>query len=336
MNSDGFDTTVSERTYLLDVILPFHKIDAHLSEAIDSCMKALPKNSRIIAVNTCNSGEIGGSYPSSIHEVFLRNGSYLEALGLGILSAKATFIALMNSDDLSTEDRFHKQIFEMIRTQSDLSVCNISKFSVSSLGRKRHIPALLGSPPKKFSFALLLLGSYRADASWCFTSQWAKKNTVFLHNDDISDWCTAMRINGDTKVSVIDEDLYQYRMHPEQVTRNTNDSLEKQFYDIWQAFNESLGFMRLTNSEIQCLILPWKSTEKLQNLKNIKIWLGELEQHLMASMRGRDRVRVASIFARRRVTISFYQRRSVLIGQDYFFIPKIFIQYLRFRKQARR
>jgi glycosyltransferase involved in cell wall biosynthesis len=96
--------------YLLDVLLPFHVYDDLLQEAIESCKKSLPANSRIIAINTLVDQKILNMNSDQILEVMCPKADYITALRFGLSKTQSKYVALMNSDDLINESRFINQI----------------------------------------------------------------------------------------------------------------------------------------------------------------------------------------------------------------------------------
>ena len=318
--------------YELDVVLPFHVLDQYLIEAIESCISALPDQSRLILINTrSDQKEIEVRY-DSVLELNLKNADYMSALGFGIGKSDAKYIALMNSDDIVDQTRFTRQLQELKNSKKDLCVTSIEKFAISRAGATVFIPSLLGKAPQRFNEALLLLGSYRADASWCFKSSWAQQNFLFSSDQDISDWCTAMRVMRSTNTVVIDENLYLYRMHPRQITRLSRVHASPHFLASWEALNQKLGFAPLNRFEIEMLLSIEKSNKRI-NLDNTFAWLTEVEDYLKEKLESSNHKMIENLISRRRLLISI-KNRTIRI-QDLSRIPVVLFEYIRFRKYLR-
>jgi hypothetical protein len=127
---------------------------------------------------------------------------------------ESEFVALMNSDDWSSPDRLFKQINELDRREGDIAICSLVKFKDSRL-----IPAFLGEfKSHEFDPRVLLLGAYGADATWL-----TKRDTwvACFHFEEslVSDWLSAMKILPKLRVVSVNEKLYWYRQHTNQVTK---------------------------------------------------------------------------------------------------------------------
>jgi hypothetical protein len=259
----------------------------------------------------------------------------MDALKLGLDYSEAEYVALMNSDDLCSSDRFHKQLAALEKTNSDLSVTDITKFRITKKGRRKIIGSLLGHPPGNFNNALLLLGSYRADATWCFRREWARKNNLFRLKGDVSDWTVGMRVIPKTKLHVIAENLYFYRMHGGQVTRKSDYVAQAGFYSRWINLNTDLNLPILNQNEIQAIALPWEHAKKLNEITNLKNWLNKIEKQLLLGVTSRENHAIRALLARRKLVLTFKQRALFLQFTDMQFIPLIFFEYIQFRKYAR-
>jgi glycosyltransferase involved in cell wall biosynthesis len=318
--------------YLLDVLLPFHVYDDLLQEAIESCKKSLPANSRIIAINTLVDQKILNMHSDQILELVCPKADYVTALRFGLSKTQSKYVALMNSDDLIHESRFINQIQALENSNFKMCVTNLSKFSITKQQKWIEIPALLGDPPSNFHEALLLLGSFRADASWCFNQEWAHEVNLFGQESDVSDWCTAMRtINGGNTI-ILSEDQYFYRMHSGQITRSERIPNSDFFYSNWKTLNQRLNFRSLTFSEIDAITSKGKQD---LDLDHVWKWLRETEAFLISVLPDSDKKKISNIFSRRRLLICIHQRTLRLRIKDLLILPKVLFQYIRFKKYLR-
>lgn len=318
--------------YLLDVLLPFHVHDDLLREAIENCKKSLPANSRIIAINTLCDQKILNMHSDRILEVMCPRADYVTALRFGLSITQSKYVALMNSDDLIDNSRFSNQIQALENSNFKLCVTNLSKFSITKQQKWIEIPALLGDPPNNFHEVLLLLGSFRADASWCFNQKWAHEVNLFGQESDVSDWCTAMRTMNQGNTLVLNEDLYFYRMHSRQITRGERIPNSESFYFNWKSLNRKFNFRYLTPSEIDAITTAQKQD---RNLDNVWKWLKEIEAFLISVLPDSDKKKISNIFSRRRLFICLNQRTLHLRIKDMLIVPKVLFQYIRFKKYLR-
>ena len=320
--------------YLLEVLLPFHIFDDYLLEAIESCEKALPPNSRIIAINTLNDQKMLNGHSGLILEVTCPKANYVTALKFGLSKTQSKYVALMNSDDLIDEHRFIKQIEALEQSNFNLCVTNLSKFSITKIHKSIEVPSLLGEVPNNFHEALLLLGSFRADASWCFNQKWAREVDLFGQKSDVSDWCTAMRTVKSTNTVVLNEKYYFYRMHARQITRDQKVSNSPYFYANWTELNDRLNFRALNHSEID-IVTSHNRTSKIENLENVWCWLSEIEVYLESIFIDSDKEKISNILFRRKLLIGIRNRSLQLKIKELRLLPNLFFQYFRFKKYLR-
>ena len=320
--------------YYLDVLLPFHVNDSFLTAAIESCMKALPKNSRLLMINTLSEEKILQDHSERFIELNYPNANYMSALMLGMANSNSEYIALMNSDDLIDVDRFFKQIEALSSSGREICAANLSKFAIKKKSKKIKIPALLGKPPSHFHEASLLLGPYRADASWCFTSEWARKNRLFSSDGDISDWCVAMRVMNSTNTIVLDEDLYFYRIHSGQLSQNRDIHKSEKYISSWEALNNKFGFRKLSAAEIQVLTSNYGRI-KTKEIESVFLWLKELQNYLVNNLPQSENQQVKNLISRRRLFICYKYRVLSLQLHDVRILGTVFLEYCKFRKFLR-
>jgi hypothetical protein len=324
--------------YSLDVLLPFHRVDDYLFDAIESSKVALPPDSRIILINTSVEDFLIGNCLSQWDEkvklVHLPGGNYIQALSFGLKSSEAKYVALMNSDDLVEPSRFLKQIQSLELNESKICVTRLQKFVMSAYGKTTNIPSVLGSAPNFFHEAILLLGSYFADASWCFDAEWAKENNLFSESNDISDWCTAMRVLKRSSTSVLNERLYLYRMHSGQYTRSQTSHSNINFYSSWNQLNCTFGFRALSRNEID-IVTANPHARKVDDLENVLSWLDELENFLILTFSNSSDRSIKKLFSKRRILVCFRNRSLLVRIRDVRVIPEVIFEYLRYRKHLR-
>jgi len=258
----------------LDVLLPFHVIDDNLFLAIKSCLDALPENSKIIAINTRSDQSSLNNMSREIIEVKVPGGDYMSALQHGLNISEAQFVALMNSDDLVSKDRFQLQISKLKNDNLDICMTDIKKFSK----RGTSLPSLMGKAPSFFHPSLLLLGAYRADATWCFLREWANKEKLFCLENDDSDWSVALRVLPNAKIGIINEYHYFYRMHANQFTRKKSIPAN-QIIERMNSLNLSLGFPSLMSRDYLWLLSPFSYVTK-ESFHEIMKWLAHVQGSL--------------------------------------------------------
>lgn len=314
--------------------MPFHVVNDNLFAAIESCKRALPDNSRLLLINTIGKKKMLAEDSEFLVEINVPKANYVQALRHGIGATESQYIALMNSDDLVDVNRFTRQIDELVTSGRELCVTNLLKFAYQAKTKQITIPPLLGNPPRHFHEALLLLGSFRADASWCFKFEWAEENNLFSSDRDVTDWCAGMRVMKSTNTVVIPESLYFYRMHPGQATRSGNQINTDLFYSNWLDLNQSMNLKKLSIFEIDMLTSVGRANNK-DNLNNVWIWLNQVEELLKQELPSSDHKSIEDVLSRRRILLCLNYHQIHISFQDLKFYPKVLFEYLRYKSFLR-
>lgn len=251
------------------MILPFHRDDGYLRIAIDSILASQGVSVRLLLIDDrVNSSPI----PDLEHYIVSRTGGsgYAAAINSAKPHLESDFVSLMNSDDWSSTTRLIKQITALKVSRKNLSTCSLVKF------RKSHIrPALLGNfGPPEYDPNVLILGAYGANATWV-----AERNTWIKHisfeESSISDWLTAMKIFPQLDIIHVNEDLYWYRQHVDQIT-NSNSQQQAAFRDLLDEASKTakqLGvFDEGFEMNFQITAVPYSLTVIPSKLQLLSAW----------------------------------------------------------------
>ena len=248
----------------IDVILPFHRLDAHFRDAVESLKASKGVSLRVIAVDDrVDKTESPKSFLEGLKNLLIvetdGGSGYGNALRLGSKFIDSDSVALFNSDDLMSPDRFKVQIRSLERFE--LSFSKLQNFS----GKDNKISSLIGNiSSKKFEPLYLLLGSYGANASWVMRAEWWNQN-AFFDNNECLDWRIALNSFNSSKIKMEPEPLYFYRKHPGQYTK-TNNFLTKEMdpvYNAWVKFAEDYD-LTATRSIFNTIATPWLNSEKAE------------------------------------------------------------------------
>lgn len=252
----------------LDVILPFHRLDQYLIDAIDSVMNSSYEDFRLILVD-----DRPNNYDSiDINKISkkLREYTYLKTIGgigygaslaLGTEVLKAPYVAFMDSDDLIDRNRFNLQLKTIL--DCDISICGIQKIDKHG----NYIPSLMGKlQDKNYHPLLLLIGPYGADSTWLMKTEWWIKNS-FFDNDFALDWRIAMKAFPEAKISYIDKKLYFYREHSKQYSKTQRSkSSYNRVYEEWYLLGLKYSVDYLNRNTFDLLVIPEKKgTQYLSN-----------------------------------------------------------------------
>lgn len=230
----------------VDVIMPFHRIDKYLHEALNCLEQTVDVRLRIILVDdrpvSQEKFKINSKFESL---VITTNGvGYAKAVLAGISEVDSDYVAFLDSDDLCAPERFRFQIDSLDEKESDLSICGISKITENGKNKKLNLPMLQIN--NHFSLPLLI-GSYGANSSWVIKSDLIR-NGFLLNGVDSLDWATALAKFDKIKISFLKSNLYFYRAHSKQMTLNKNyqNKLESEIYPLWKIVNAKYKLPELT------------------------------------------------------------------------------------------
>jgi len=98
---------------LVSIIIPTFNRAHYLLEAINSIFAQNYKNIEIIIVDdgsTDNTSKIINLHNKQLHYIYQENGGQAAARNKGIAIAKGKYLAFLDSDDLWTSNKLHKQI----------------------------------------------------------------------------------------------------------------------------------------------------------------------------------------------------------------------------------
>jgi len=242
----------------LEVLLPFHRVDPYLIEAIESLNRSKGVSFRLILIDDRIDRKIDVSpiLRSTQNVIMIKTEGgigYGKSLELGTNEASADVVALFNSDDLICESRFYKQIKSL--DNADISITKIQRIlqnGQKSMSKSGTIQTSQYNP------IYLLFGSYGADATWCMTKEWWTKN-AFFDDKECLDWRIALSSFSHSKISFIHEPLYNYRKHIMQSSSqpNYNNLCMNNVYAAWKNFSSELGISNSNKLIFDFFATPW-------------------------------------------------------------------------------
>ena len=261
----------------LDVIMPFHRGDEFLYEAVKSLVANTAVNFRLIAVDDrIDQGEDLSRIFSQVKNLELvktpGGSGYGQALKIGSEYVRADSCALMNSDDVVHPERFIKQL--KVLNDAELVVAKMQRIDKKG----KRIPSLSGSiTSHTYDPCFLLFGSYGADATWCMRSSWWKEN-AFFDTHECLDWRIGMQTFGNSTIKLLNEKLYFYRKHNQQVTANT--SIDSKLFDPvylqWRTLSNHYELEFGTRAVFDLIATPWRTGE-VANKQEIYSWISSVK-----------------------------------------------------------
>jgi len=191
------------------------------------------------------------------------------------------YVGLMNSDDLSCETRFIKQIFELKFGDISLSTCKLQKFSGEKM---KKIYSLGGSAVgNRHNDYMLLFSSFCANASWVTTSQYWHEKIYFDTHQNGSDWKLAADLHEEiSRWGYLSEPLYYYRQHSTQTTKLKTE-YDWVLVKAWEKLNCEKGLPKIPGEIGLNLtfpgIYPPLDLQKVE-IENLELWLLEITKML--------------------------------------------------------
>lgn len=250
-----------------DVIIPVGRLDRFLMKSVISVQQNVGVKTRIILVN--NSTENGKLFKKFLrnHDVYLEQNTKGYSITLNTPFEKQIdfyeYVTVVNSDDFVHHDKFIKQINSIQKHGLDISITKLRKFSGIFT-----IPKRFGDYDYSYWHKIgLLLGAYGADATQLFTRDFFLKcgNRNQNIHPDLVDMEYAYRNFGMANVGVLPEELYQYRQHFRQMSRNR--ATQSDFLEIsnqLQEFLRQIGLSNLDSKAIYALQTFLTKTERKQ------------------------------------------------------------------------
>lgn len=280
----------------VDVVMPFHRNDHLLEQAIRSILNSVGVEIRLILVDDRDSSKksslnIDGNF------LLIETGGvgFPRALRAGLDLVSAPFFAFQDSDDLTNPTRLCLQTMDLVKGNFDISICGLFRIN------KEGYPNLLQPPLFRDSKLLQvsnLLGSINSNSSWvCRNSMLAFQG--FMSPEYLAiDWATTLTLDKSVRARIIPKRHYRYRYHKSQLTNNREYKANsfKQIYPLWQKLNSELNLPYLSLEEAACVAAPWTVNVPARNFP--VNWVHEfLKLSLVSS--SQDYLRIRQLIFRR-------------------------------------
>jgi glycosyltransferase involved in cell wall biosynthesis len=212
----------------ISVVMSVYNADKYLKDSIESILSQTFTDFEFIIINdgsTDKSFEILKYYEnkdSRIKIISRENKGLIYSLNEGIKLAKGEYIARMDADDISYPDRFKIQL-DYIK-ENNLILCGTWANIINEFGEKT---GEMTYPPKSEKIKIFgLLHNPFIHSSLIFKKDIFDKvggyNPAFKHIEDYELWT---RIMFKYKTDNIEENLLQYRVHENQITKKNNTEM---------------------------------------------------------------------------------------------------------------
>lgn len=209
--------------------MPVYKTAPFLSEAIDSILSQSFNDYELIVLNDCspdNTEAILNGYndPRIVRYLGTKNQGLANVLNIGIEMARGKYIARMDSDDLSSPGRLQVQM-DYLESHPDVDLVSVG---MRLFGAKDSVWIRERDPDKVRITALFHSPVLHASSMWRkarFEENGLRFRQEMVPAEDYDLWARAL-VKGLTLVNLPNV-LYQYRIHSNQATGQTDKTTAK-------------------------------------------------------------------------------------------------------------
>lgn len=205
----------------IEILMPFHRVDRYLIDAIKSTKLNSKLEIRLLLVNDSgyrvDASDLGLGLKDRILTTEFRG--YTNALSVAVSNSTGDYVAFLDSDDLMHPERLDSQLELMIKDDLQLVSCGMQK--VSSEGRVSKINSILGEVPNPIDRRdLWLIGSHGADSSLIVRGE-LLRNSWHTHKTfdaSLADFGWALTLPKNIRIGHLSERYYFYRSHGDQIS----------------------------------------------------------------------------------------------------------------------
>ena len=214
---------------IVSLLMPVYNTAPYLREAMDSIISQSFKDYELIVLDDCtpdNAEEILDAYtdPRIVRYRGKKNVGLSNVLNVGIEMARGKYIARMDSDDLSMPDRLKVQV-DYLESHPEVDLVSVG---MRLFGAKEDVWVREQDPEKVKISALFHSPVLHASSMWR-KDRFEEKALRFCQEmvpaEDYDLWTRAL-VKGLTLVN-LPVVLYQYRIHSNQATTQTDKTTAK-------------------------------------------------------------------------------------------------------------
>lgn len=237
---------------LLSVIIPSYNHEKYIGQAIESVLQQSYWNLELIVIDdgsTDRSREVIESYQDKrMSFIWQENSGAHAAINRGLAMAKGDYLAILNSDDVFSMNRFEVMIKEMQENPQIGFLCSYIQVIDSNGGKlgvkkgwRNMEPWTLSHPElsfagrEDFKLNLLLWNFTSTTSNFLFTrglyeTIGGMRNLRFAH-----DWDFALRAAEVTECKLIEKPLMNYRIHKSNTISSDKKWMLFEIIWIWAA-----------------------------------------------------------------------------------------------------
>lgn len=228
---------------LVSVIMPVYNSDKYLQRTIDSILSQTYRNFELIIIDDGSTDKspriIKAMKDSRVKLIAQKNKGVSASRNRGIRMAKGTFIAMHDGDDISDPARFQKQI-DFLHRHPEVGLLGTNLRLINESGTLIGASDLLTNPDDlklaEIFSNQIAQGSVmiRRDV----LMQTELYDTSMSHAEDTDLW---RRVSHLTDIANIKEPLYEYRIHSEGASSNTQKIRSSAMATAKREFSYYLG-----------------------------------------------------------------------------------------------
>ena len=250
----------------ISVILPVYNGEKYLAEAIESVLGQNFKNFELIVINDGSKDSSLSivkrymSQDSRIKLISRENRGLIASLNEGISSAKGSFIARMDADDICLPTRFEEQLEFMENNNLDLCGSWVQVFN-------EHKDITVRKYPKSHE-DIIITSMFHCSFAHPATMIRRKVFESLKYEDEPAEdyalWCKI--ILNDFKTGNISKVLLKYREHDQQITKTKINELNISANNIANHFGKNLGLFEAEVVKYKTLFLLDRERKRYSDL----------------------------------------------------------------------
>ena len=271
------DETIT--TPLVSVILPVYNAAMHLKEAIDSILTQTYTNFEFLILNdgsTDNSAAIIDSYTDKrIRKINNpTNQGLIFTLNKGMAESQGKYIARMDADDISLPERFEKQV-DFLEKHGEVGICSCDYFQFND--NKKWLSKSFSNHDEVLTH--LLFNCSIAHPTLMLRKSVLQKQSLlydsnYPHAEDYELWS---RLVFKCSISSVNENLFMYRVHSNQITSKYHAEQIESGNKIRRNILDKCGFVFTENElRLHCLLGSSTLITTKKDLADLGEWLNKL------------------------------------------------------------
>lgn len=268
----------------ISVIIPVYNVEKYLCECLDSVINQTLQDIEIICINDGSkdgSLDILKEYAKNDNRIVLidkENEGAGEARNKGLEKAQGKYLAFLDGDDFYNLDYLDKMYSKAQTTDSDIVICAANSYNDTQKEIKPMPWSLrLNMLPNKEVFNYKDFPNYVFNSfqnwNWnkLYKNDFIKCNNIYfqkLHRtNDLYFTCVALVLA--KRISVINENLVNYRIGMTQNSQSTNHLYP---FDFYNAFKQLKKFLNDNDiyKEVKISYLNWAISGCIYNAESIK------------------------------------------------------------------